>query len=117
MKPIRTFALAAMAVGLLGWTAGQAQAGPFRYRGHHDRWHGGYYAPSYYSSGHYYSAPVYGGGYVYPADGYSYGTAGYYTPGFSLSIGSPYGYAYPGFGYGYGHGYYGGHHYYGHHGH
>ena len=79
----RFLTLAALVLLSTCWAA-DAQAGPFRYRGPRDRWHGAYRAPAYggvYSypvapaAASYYYAPSFAPA-VYPAGG------DYYGPGF-----------------------------------
>ena len=112
MKPIRSLALAAVAVGLAALTAGEAAAGPFVYRGHHNRWDHGYsaYPPAgaYYGSSGYVVTPGYAPGYypplAYPAGGYvlpGYGHGTAYFGGPPVHHGTGY--------YGYGHQGYGHH--------
>lgn len=76
MRLPRFLTAAALTLAALSaWSATEAQAGPFRYRGHHDQWNHGYSAYSYAPS--YYGYPGYATPYVYPA-------GGYYAPGYGF---------------------------------
>lgn len=112
MSRSRFLTAAALAALAIGWVTSAAQAGPFRYRGHHDQWHGSYSAAPAYGS---YYGPAYGSAYVYPAGGYYAApvvTPSYYAPGYLPgAYGSGFG-AYPAGGFYYGSGYGG---YYHHH--
>ncbi|MBA4064526.1 MAG: hypothetical protein C0501_12595 [Isosphaera sp.] len=107
--------IATLALISVGWATTDVQAGPLRYRGPQDRWHGSYYSAPVY--GGHYSAPAYGGVYSYPGTTYSVAPvvpqSYYYAPSFAPRVYPAGGYYY-GSGYG---GYYGGGHYVPHHHH
>lgn len=105
MRFPRFAAIATLALISAGWATADVQAGPLRYRGPQDRWHGSYSA-----------APAYGGVYSSPGTTYSVvpvvPQSYYYAPSFIPSVYPAGGY----YGSGYG-GYYGGGHHVPHHHH